>query len=335
MASPISAEAQTCLFLSALLMGVAAYLLSHTVFGAVYRDHNVMNEHWKLGELRWQRLRQTSLLFRLLERWVLALDRVLLMYLGWFISEPTTNTKLQAYGKTLLKILLGNPRRLQESVKILSCQQPWTASELIAAHLLVAASVAILVSLLCLGELPAQWMLYAAPILGWLVLQTLNYQVNLRASLRRRSIRNFLPHAMDSISMVVSAGDPFDRALDLIIQDFPNHPLSEEFRRLRLNLERGQTKGDALAEIDQAICLPEFHEMTTILQRVNQHGVPVADSFARMAKHLRTKHLRYLEEEIGRAEASISLPTMLVMFSCLLVVVAPFVLSFAQTYRFE
>ncbi len=79
--------------------------------------------------------------------------------------------------------------------------------------------------------------------------------------------------------------------------------------------------------VAETISLPEFHELVRVLSRIHQHGVPAAESFGRLAKQLRVNQLRFMEEEIGKAEATMALPTMLVLLAAMMVSAAPFVLS--------
>jgi Flp pilus assembly protein TadB len=136
---------------------------------------------------------------------------------------------------------------------------------------------------------------------------------------------------MDSIAMVMSSGGTFRAGMDSVIRDFPEHPLCQEFIRLRNELDRGQVMTEALQTIASSICLPEFDEMVRVLARVHQHGTPGSEAFVRLAKQLRISHLRHLEEEVGRAEATMALPTMLVMASCMVIAVAPFILSILKS----
>ena len=91
----------------------------------------------------------------------------------------------------------------------------------------------------------------------------------------------------------------------------------------------------ALETAALSICLPEFDELVRVLGRVQEHGVPAAENFTRMAKQLRSLQLRYMEEAVGRAEASMAMPTMLVMLACMIVSAAPFILSIMQSDLFN
>ena len=148
---------------------------------------------------------------------------------------------------------------------------------------------------------------------------------------RRREVRRFLPHAMDTVAMVMSSGDPFAVSLDAVIRDFPDEPLSQELAVMQNNLKRGQTMDAALANLSDTICLPEFREMVRVLSRIQDHGGAGAADFTRLARQLRIAQLRYMEEEVGKAEASMEIPVILVMFSAMLVSVAPFLLALMQS----
>lgn len=85
----------------------------------------------------------------------------------------------------------------------------------------------------------------------------------------------------------------------------------------------------------KAICLPEFDDVTRILLRIHDHGAPSSESFIRLSKQMRLAHLRRMEEQVGQAESKIALPTMLVLFSCMLICLAPFIFAFTESNLFD
>jgi len=316
---------------SSLSVGLATLTATAPLVNAVLNPKHMHIDNWHRAQGRWQRLRERSSLFRAGDRWIAGLGNLLERRLPWLVCPPVATDPATRILSRATEIVFGRAKPLNEAVRIRANDQPWATGEVLATAMMVATVATVFTGLITCDIFSTQRVVVIACVV-WLATYRLWiwYFVS-QSELRRRAIRRFLPHAMDSIAMVMTSGDPFRSGLETVIQDFPGHPLSQEFGRLRNNLERGQVMHAALSDAAQAICLPEFDEMVRVLGRVHEHGVPASENFTRLAKQLRATHLRHLEEEVGRAEAAMSLPIMLVMLACMIVAAAPFVLSMLQS----
>ncbi len=320
---------------SSVAAGAAVFTAVQPLLRAILAPQTLNYDTWHRSQPRWQRLRETSSVFRSFERWIVGIGILVEHRLPWFLELPEPEDPHSKLAVRLFQVVFGQPRKLDRAVRIGNSVQPWRVGEILAAAWLLSAVVAGLAGLLILGSTSLGYCLLIGSLAGWLAYRVALAVFVVRAEQRRRAIRKFLPHAMDTIAMVISSGDPFRAGLDTVISDFPSHPLSQEFMRLRGCLDRGQTMSAALDEITMNVGLPEFDELTRVLSRVHDHGVPAAENFARLAKQLRLLHLRHLEEEVGRSEAAIALPTMLVLISCMMVATAPFLLSMPEMDLFK
>ncbi len=320
---------------SSVAAGAAVFTAVQPLLRAILAPQTLNYDSWHRSQPRWQHLRETSPVFRSSERWFVGIGILLEHRLPWFLELPNPKDPLIKVAVRLFQVVFGQPRKLDRAVRICNSVKPWSAGEVLAAAWLLFAVVTGLVSLLMLGSISPGYCLLVGILAGWIAYRVALSVFIARADQRRRAIRKFLPHAIDTIAMVISSGDPFLAGLNTVICDFPAHPLSQEFTRLRACLERGQTMSAAIEEITMNIGLPEFDELTRVLSRVHDHGVPAAANFTRLAKQLRLLQLRHLEEEVGRSEAAIALPTMLVLISCMLVATAPFLLALPQMNIFK
>jgi pilus assembly protein TadC len=285
---------------------------------------------------RWNRLRASSWVFAANETWVVALSRYLEEFAPWLLSD--CSKALPAPRRIPLwciQAIVGRPSQLATAVRILNTVQPWALAELISLHMVLSLVAATLFSRLMISSYSVGSVLFFWIVPWFVTFRYLRHGFIHQAALRQRSIKRFLPHAMDTFTMVINAGGTFDAGLHALIQDFPSHPLSEELAQLRSKTERGLPRSEAIKDTAETICLPEFHEVALLLTRAQQHGAPAAESFAKIARQMRVNHLRDLEEAVGRAQVAIGAPAGLVMIACLLVAIAPFVLSIANSFLLD
>lgn len=320
---------QALIILGSMVAGLATLLAATPLVKAILAPKSLDHDNWHRCQPRWQRLRETSELFRSLERWIVGIGYLIERHFPWFLQFPERRTGVLQAATMVFTFIFGNPQRLNQAVRIMNSVEPWSVGEVVACAWFVSTIATGLVTVSILGSTSTATCLVTA-LISWILVQRIVIHWFASKSQKRRlTIRKMLPHAMDTISMVVSSGDPFRAGLDTFIRDFPEHPLSQEFQRLRSGLERGQTMKESLEAVAYNVCLPEFDEMTRVMGQMHLHGSPAAESFTRLAKQLRTVQLRNMEEEVGKSEAQMALPTMIVLLSCMLVAVAPFILTIA------
>lgn len=325
----------TAVLVASTLLGTATLLASHFVLQAIAGVDEFRIAAWHREESRWHCLRENSATFRALQPWIIGLSQMLERYCSWFVHPVTPASKVGQFSAWVFKLVLGNVAKLRTAVQTLNAVAPWSVSETIACGCLLA-TLATAMTAVVIIDASTTYRGYLILVGIWLIAYRVWCGSAIsRGEYRRRCIRRFLPHAMDSVAMVMASGDTFRTGIETVIRDFPDHALSQDLQRLRNELDRGQTMTAALQTTASSVNLPEFDEMVRVLVRIHQHGTPAAESFVRLAKQLRVSHLRHMEEEVGRAEASMALPTMLVMASCMIVSAAPFVLSIMQSSMFK
>ena len=320
---------------SSLLMAGATFLAFYFLLQAVFDLDDCRLAQWHREEPRWNCLRQVSRLFKSFQPWIVYLARVIDARLAFLVKMDKPATHLQRVAQLLVKLIFGAPDRMRAACRSLHAVEPWSVSERIACGIAFA-TLATIAAALVLVDSTTTYRGYLLIVAAWFATYRVwRGSIVSRGERRRRSVRRFLPHAMDCIATVMTSGDTFRTGIETVIRDFPDHPLCQDLQRLRNELDRGQVMATALQTTAESIGLPEFDEMVRVLSRIHQHGTPASDSFVRLAKQLRVSHLRHMEEEVGRAEASMALPTMLVMASCMIVAAAPFVLSIMESSMFQ
>lgn len=93
------------------------------------------------------------------------------------------------------------------------------------------------------------------------------------------------------------------------------------------DLQRGVGMYDALQNIAKRVRIEEFDDVLRTMSISHEHGAPASEFFRRGARQMRTKHLRAMETAVGKAEAKMPLPTMVITIACMIIAIAPFVVG--------
>lgn len=317
--------------LSSGFAGLAAYLVMRPLISDLLSPQSVAGEAWDRQQLRHLKLQAQSRIFALCGRWICGLARVLERRVPSLLVPRNVDTTPRQLSDFMLSFFVGAPKSIEQAIRIRSQEQPWVTAELIAAGFVLAVAAGLASVVLFTGSLGAVGLGVVAGVTGLVAYRLWIQNFIARAREKQKAILQLLPHSIDTISMVLQSGGTFLAGVEAVIVDFPRHPLSDELRTLRNRLERGQSMSEALRGSADAISLPEFDEVMRTLTRVHEHGAPSAESFVRLAKQMRLAHLRRMEEQVGQAESKITLPTMLVLFSCMLICAGPFVLSMIES----
>lgn len=290
---------------------------------------------WHRDQARWMRLRQCSGLFRSLQQWIVGISQVIETNLPWFVAMPPQPGRYRRVAMTVTRWLIGDSSKLNQAARVGNAIEPWATSEIVAVGFLFSSFAVAAYGLTVSASVLSAMGLVKLVAVFLVTYRLWCYRIVSRSGQRQNQVRQFLPHAMDTIAMVMSSGGTFRSGIDTVIRDFPDQPLSVELNRLRNDMERGKTFSDALLVTKESICLPEFDELVRTLGTIAHHGAPASGSFVDQARQLRKSQSQHLENLIGRAEAMIALPTMMVMLSCMLVASAPFVLSLMSSTILE
>lgn len=321
--------------ISSLLMGLSVYFAMSCLLQILFRFEITRSGDWQNDGSRLVKLRENSSLFRNLEPFQKGLASLLDRY---FISLTTSNSLSKSLLRvvTLLASLVNaHPTRLTSSCRQLQTIAPWKASEVLATHLIVAVGIGLSIFVLCYQQVSLSNALLLSFLLGLGSLGALLYRFHRIADRRREAIRSFLPYAMDTLAMVVSAGGTFREGLKLTVENHPDQPISDIFNRLLVELSRGATATHVLQEAASSVNLAELDEMVRVMTRIQLHGSPGSEDFVRLAKQTRMSYLRFREESVGKAEAKMALPTMLVMGACMIIAAGPFILAILATQFFN
>lgn len=324
------------LLIASCCVGLVTYFLTEPLVRDILDRNLIERDAWNRQEGRWQRLRRSSQWLYIAEPWIRSGARLVQRRTPWITVQGRSDDIIHRLFNLCVNTIFGSPQRLALATQMRSHDYPWSVDELAAA----AGLLSLISATMAAVCLPLRHLSLSMFAITELIVAIIVYRIVLRSFIRRAedrrvAVRQLLPHAIDAIAMIMSSGGTFEHGIDSIVADFPNHPLSKELSRLHNSHELGQTMREAIEDSAHAVCLPEFDEFARVLSRIHGDGVPAAENFQHLAKHLRVAHLRRMEEEVGKAEASMSLPTMCVLGASMLVCVTPFVLSLWESDLFK
>jgi tight adherence protein C len=165
-----------------------------------------------------------------------------------------------------------------------------------------------------------------ALMLGWrfpdLVLARL-------AARRRLRIEQGIPDALDLLVICAEAGLSLDQAIEQVAHELhqANRPVADEFAETSAEMRVLADRAQALENLVERTQLPSLRSMTTTLAQAIRFGTPLAESMRIVAAEMRTERLARLEERAARLPVLLTIPMMIFVLPCLLIVIgAPLIL---------
>jgi len=154
---------------------------------------------------------------------------------------------------------------------------------------------------------------------------------------RRRSVINELPHAVDLITLGLSAGLDFPGAVRQLVEKSsrPDDPLTEELALLLQTLELGKTRQDALRELVERLPAESVKEFAFAIIQAEERGNPLQQVLAIQAQVSRQQRSQRAEEAAARASVKIMGPLVLMFAAILLLMVAPMVFELKHAFITE
>ncbi len=289
--------------LSCLLTGLGTGWLGSEVLRLVQRPFAEASQSWQFEQRRRRRLYDGCRLFR---------------WFGPLIDEIKDQRWLHALGR------IGTVRRslLQGGAEL-----PWTAEEYLGMRA-VRGLIAGLVAAALVGYARGG---VAAAFVGLIVATATVWggagQLQRAAQRRIGRFQQRLPFAIDLAALMMEAGADLRQSLAAVVRENAGHPVGEEFDRLLQNLTAGQSLRESLEQLQHRLQIEEIQEIVCAVKNADELGTPLGPTFLRLADQMRLKRSQHAEKAAGRAQTMMTFPAIVIMVACLLVAVAPFILS--------
>lgn len=148
---------------------------------------------------------------------------------------------------------------------------------------------------------------------------------------RRTSIRRRMASGIELMSLMMEVGASFPESLKAVAAEAKGHPLGEELDRILRDLDMGLPRRDALKSFADRMVDDDTRELMAAIIEGETLGTPLADTMSTQAEQLRLKRSQWAEKAAEESKVTLVFPAMLIMAACLVVVVAPFILSAIYT----
>jgi tight adherence protein C len=148
-----------------------------------------------------------------------------------------------------------------------------------------------------------------------------------RARQRLLRIRVRLPFAVDLIALTMEAGGGFQECLQTAVSENGDHPLTDELAEVLRQISLGRPRHEALQALQDRLQDDDVKEMVFAINKGEELGTPLSAILRDQAEQMRLKRSQRGEKAAAEAEVKIIFPGMVLMIACLIVVIAPIVLT--------
>lgn len=294
------ATAERLILVASALLGVAVFLLVSRLVLLVDRHVRTVAAEWEFEQKRRIRLRLANRVYRWTEPLIDELAGA-----GWLKCFPL--------------------EQIEVSLDRGGSALPWTPREFMATTLME--TLLLFVGVVFFGTTQAS--LYpciaAASVAGAVYLRACLRNLRLAADDRIQQICRRLPYGIELVALTMRAGSGLREALETVVSETPDHPFSEEFRRVLEEFNRGRTLQESLTDLDRRLRNTEVREMVFSILKSEELGTPLSEIFANLAEQMRLKKAQWAEAEAGRAQVRVQGPALVIMVACMLTILAPFI----------
>ena len=332
---PIDQLSRLLVYLGSLCLGLSLYLcLQMPLQWAASRQKREAKFGWDVDDSRHLTLRKQSSFFAHFQPWIVGLADSMRRVTPWMLDANI----LPARSKTLRRladIILSSPDKTQRAMVSGVANGAWTVEEYLSSSWITSAGIGAAVAIAVDRSIVSPTFVATFALTSLIAYRYQIAVLHHKAAVRRRLIRRLLPHSLEAFAMTMSAGGTLPEAIEDFVRDFPGHPLAFEYSRLLRDINRGRTKYESLIALSQRLDVSEFDDVLRTMTISDEHGAPVAKFFRNSASQMRVKQLRQMETAIGRAEAQMPLPTMVIMVACMMIAVAPFIVMAVHSGALE
>jgi tight adherence protein C len=137
---------------------------------------------------------------------------------------------------------------------------------------------------------------------------------------RQREIVKALPDVMDLLTICVEAGLGFDAAMGKVVEKWDNE-LTMAFAKVLQEIRLGKTRREALRNMADTMDVQDVSTFVAAIIQADSLGVSIAKVLRIQSDQMRVRRRQRAEEEARTAPVKIALPTVLLIFPALLIVI--------------
>lgn len=249
-------------------------------------------------------------------------------------EEEETTDSLGKYAKPLINNFLPqlpikalSPQsRSKLSAFIAKAGNPWKLSpEEFVGVLIVFAAIGLFAGLITavfnLIPIPAFLLVTITTLMG----AAIPYSVyNSKRQSRTNEIQKQLPEALDLLVVTLTAGQPFEAALNQVVPQIPPGLLKDELSKINMQIRAGTTLERALMNFSKIIDSEEVESFSKAIIQAQRLGSDITETLSHQAEFVRNNHEARVQRMIARLSTTMFIPlagTMLPAF--LIIFLAP------------
>lgn len=145
-----------------------------------------------------------------------------------------------------------------------------------------------------------------------------------RIELRKKTIQNGLPDALDLFIVCLEAGSSLDQAILKTSQDLdvPYPPLAQELRMITTETRAGKPRLESFKNFAARCGVDDVRALVAMLVQADRFGTSIAQALRTHADTSRTKRRQRAEERAGKIGVKLVFPLVFCLFPAFMVVTA-------------
>ncbi|MCA9054122.1 MAG: type II secretion system F family protein [Planctomycetaceae bacterium] len=287
------------------LMGAGVAVFWWTLTSLLASEDSQQTDEWRYDVNRVNELRRHSLFYRVFQPLIQGLA---------ILNRRAFRTELPELARQI--VVAGHSRF-------------WTPEEWLSRIEILALLFAFPIFYFCLEIMGPPGVILGG-VLTVLTAVLLRRRLALQARYRLWIIKRRLPFLLDLLTLLMEAGATFLNALKESVHEFRDHPVGQEFGRVLAEMNMGKSRTAALESLKSRLADDEITSIVGSIIQGENLGTPLALLFRTQADVLRVKRTQRAETLAAEAGVKMLAPAVLIMAATVLIILGPFVLSFAQ-----
>lgn len=173
------------------------------------------------------------------------------------------------------------------------------------------------------GLVPLNYGLIAGACLGVIGLIGPSFWLDTKKKARQKQFRRALPDALDVIVICLEGGMSLQSALKRVTAELRMaHPvLAAELLIVEREIQLGRTPGESLHQMGVRCDLEDVRSLASVITQAERFGAGLVKSLRVHAETLRVRRKQHAEELAQKASIKILIPTLLLIFPAVFVVI--------------
>lgn len=189
-------------------------------------------------------------------------------------------------------------------------------------------TIALAFIILAFGGFAFVWLALIGIPLGFVALVA---HLQSKADERQLQIMRALPYALDLLVLMLRSGTSMRIALARLIDDYTKHPLGIEFGQVVAEIDVGAPRAEAFKKMAERLKIPDITALVDAIVQSEELGWPLADTLERLADRINSERILRAQQTAGAAGVYVMLPSSLVLLAAVLILFAPFIVSYLVT----